>query len=127
MLAPPPSSSTGDAGMSVANIFNIPNTDAELAIWSRMHMMWHRSMNVRILAVHHIALPEFVLDPVDLSQGSNFPQNHQTMHNNIDAILGVQGQDLLSIEWSDESARIGWFQSHALLTQLESNALEVFS
>ena len=113
--------------MSIVDIFNIPKDDVTLAEWSRLHMMWHRSMNQQVLKVYNIALQEFAIDPIDFTKGSNFPQFHQTMHAALDAVLGVDPQDLLSIDWTDESARVGWFESHAFLSQQESNALGVFA
>jgi hypothetical protein len=85
-------------------------------MWSRMHMIWHR---------YAIILAEFLLDPIPTEEIDIFLANHQTMHNDLDAILQVPSQDLTNVDWEDETQRIGWFQAHAQLTQQESNKLGI--
>ena len=111
--------------MSIVDLFNIPGDAAQLAFWSRMHMIWHRSCNLAIFQKHNVILPEYVLDPINPSDPGVFLQNHQTMHNNLDTILKVQSFDLVNVDWADPIQRIGWFQEHAQLSQEESNALEI--
>lgn len=111
--------------MSVANIFNIPQTEEQWAAWSLLHMIWHRSCNVAIFRRFNIILPEFILDPIDPEQPDVFLANHQTMHTNIDLVLGVPSFDLLDVDWSDEAQRLGWFAAHAQLTQQESLELGI--
>jgi hypothetical protein len=113
--------------MSIANIFNVPSTDHELAEWSFLHMALHRSENLAILRKYNILLPENILDPVDTTPGGSWFQDHQVMHNNIDQVLGVAQFNLLDVDWDNESQRIGWIQGHAQLHQTETNALDVFS
>jgi hypothetical protein len=113
--------------MSVANIFNIPSNAIELANWSTLHMIWHRNMNREIFARFNVLLPEFILDPADFSTQTDFLQAHQTMHDNMDKILGVASYNLLDVDMSNPNQRDGWFQEHAELTRSESNALGVFA
>jgi hypothetical protein len=111
--------------MGIADIFNLPGNDDQLAFWSRMHMVWHRSAIVEIQRQHAIILAEFLLDPISVDEIDVFLANHQTMHNDLDAILQVPSQDLTNVDWEDETQRIGWFQAHAQQTQQESNKLGI--
>jgi hypothetical protein len=113
--------------VSVLNIFNIPGDDAELAGWSPLHMIWHRNMNRAAFQKFNILLPEYILDPADFSTRSEFLQAHQTMHNNLDALLGVSSYNLTDVDMEDENQRTGWFRAHAELTRQESNAMGVFA
>lgn len=113
--------------MSVADIFNLPGNAQELQSWSTLHMIWHRDMNRRVFQVFNIVLPEFILDPADFSTRSDFLQAHQTMHNNLDALLAVASYNLTDVDMEDPSQRAGWFQAHAELTRTESNTLGVFA
>jgi hypothetical protein len=113
--------------MSVADIFNIPSDDDELARWSTLHMIWHRDMNRAIFETMNVLLPEYILDPADFSTRSNFLQAHQTMHNNLDALLSISPYDLTDVDMSNADQRAGWFTEHAQLTRQESNALGVFA
>lgn len=114
-------------GMSVADIFNIPTTDAELATWSTLHMILHRGENRAVFEQFNVLLTEFILDPIDPSPNSAWFQQHQTMHNNIDALVGVAQFDLIDVDWTNAAQRAGWFQGHAQLHRQETDALEVFS
>ena len=111
--------------MSIADLFNIPGDDQQLFYWSRMHLVWHRSCNLAIFQQQDIILPEYLLDPLPVGDPGQWLQNHQTMHNNLDTLLGVQTYNLTDVDWGDEQQRIGWFQAHAQLSQQESNALEI--
>lgn len=111
--------------MSIADLFNIPGDDNQMAFWSRTHMIWHRSCNLAILRQFNIVLPEFLLDPIDPAEAGSFLQNHQTMHNNLDIILNISSFDLVDVDWEDANERIGWFQAHAQLSQEEANKLGI--
>ena len=113
--------------MSIADVWNIPGNPTELARWSTLHMILHRDQNRAALMLFNTILPEYILDPTDFTSNGTWMQNHQTMHNNIDALTGVAQFDLLEVNWQDEDQRIGWIQGHAQLHQQESNALKVFS
>ena len=113
--------------MSVVNIFNVPTTPNELAQWSFLHMAMHRGQNLAVFRQFKVYLPEYVLDPFDPQASGGWFYNHQLMHNNMDAILGVSPFDLIDVQWSDEAQRIGWVQSHAQQHQQETNQLDVFS
>ncbi len=113
--------------MSVADIFNVPTTPAELSRWGTLHMILHRSENAAIRKKFNVILPEFVLDPVDTTPDGWWFQNHQLMHNNVDQVLGVAQFNLIEVNWNEEAQRLGWIQGHAQLHRQETDALEVFS
>jgi hypothetical protein len=113
--------------MSVADVFNVPTTPAELARWSMLHMILHRSENRAVQAKYHVILPEYVLDPMDTRPESEWFQNHQTMHNNVDQVTGVAQFNLIDVSWSDPAQLIGWIQGHAQLHKQETDILGVFS
>lgn len=91
--------------MSVASIANVPSDPESMLQWSFSHMAHHRDINRRILEVFHVQLPEFPLDPFDpVFMGDQ----HQTMHNNQNAVLSISGNDLLDVEWQDEAQKSVW-------------------
>lgn len=113
--------------MSVLNVFNVPTTPTELAQWSLLHMILHRSENLAIIRQFSVILPEYILDPVDTTENGTWFQQHQLMHDNIDQILGVPQFNLIDVDWEDPSARIGWIQGHAQLHKQETDKLETFA
>jgi hypothetical protein len=57
---------------------------------------------------------------------SGFLDQHQQMHNNSDAVLGVSSYDLTDVNWADAGQREGWIFLNAQLHQAEANATGVF-
>ena len=108
--------------MSVADLYNIPATDDEMAKWSRLHAVQHRLTNVAVLAQAGVAVPDYILDPVDLSDPQNFLNQHQQMHNFVDLIYGISGYDLSEVNWDDPGQRAGWIYLNAQLHVQEAQA-----
>jgi hypothetical protein len=111
--------------MSVANIFNVPSTREEMAVWSTLHMIWHRSCLDRVRGALGLVLAEYVLDPAEFTSKSTWLANHQSMHSQLDAVLGIPTYDLVDVDWEDDAQRAAWFSDHAELTRSESDALGI--
>ena len=92
----------------LADLYNVPSTDAERAQWSFAHMAHHRDINEKIYVLLKIALPEYILDPIDPNDTGQWEYLHQTMHDNQNQILGIQGQDLTGIDWKDQNLLSSW-------------------
>lgn len=92
----------------LANLFNVPRSDAERAAWSFSHMAHHRDINAAIYRLIAVALPEYILDPVDASDTGQWEYQHQLMHDNQNAILGIQGQDLTGVDWKNQELLTAW-------------------
>jgi hypothetical protein len=112
--------------MALADLFNVPLTDADMATWSFNHMAHHRELNATILREKNIALPEYILDPVNPADPEGFLYQHQQMHNNTDAIYGISGFDLTDVDWLDPDNRAGWIWLNATLHVAEADATETF-
>lgn len=113
--------------MSILNVYNVPTTDDELAQWSILHMFLHRGQNQAAFRQFNKTLPEYVLDPIDTTPNGAWFQNHQTMHDNLDQLLGIAQFDLIDVNWNETAERVGWIQGHAQLHQQEGQKLDVFS
>ena len=92
----------------IAQIANIPKGPEQLAWWAFSHMAHHRDINRRILEINSIALPEFILDPVDPNSMGTWIDQHQQMHNNMNRVLGLAGNDLLNVDWKNEAQLTSW-------------------
>ncbi len=92
----------------LANLANVPTTDAERAEWSFSHMAHHRDINARIYNLIKVALPEYLLDPVNPADSGEWEYQHQLMHDNFNSILGITGQDLTGIDWKDQNLLTAW-------------------
>jgi len=112
--------------MSVADLFNTPDTDEEMATWSQLHFAHHVLINQAILEQHNVALPMYLINPVNLEDAAAFLNLHQQLHTNADQVLGVASQNLLDVDWNDPGQREGWIQLNAQLHVAEANATGVF-
>ena len=87
--------------MAIAALYNIPGTPDETSEWSFAHMAHHHDLNRVIYQKFKIALPEYVLDPLNPKDMQQWLYQHQVMHQNQDAVLGIEGFDLLDVNWED--------------------------
>lgn len=94
--------------MGLASIANVPRSREELLAWSFNHMAHHRDVQRRIYQVFRIALAEYPLDPMNPDDLGVWSYQHQTMHNNTNAVLGTVGTNLLDVNWQDEAERAEW-------------------
>jgi hypothetical protein len=97
----------------IADLYNIPSTDEERAAWSFAHAAHHRDIIRVIYQLVKIALPEYLLDPIDPNDTGNWEYLHQTMHDNQNNILGIVGQDLTEIDWKDSNKLAAWIWLNA--------------
>ena len=93
---------------SVASLYNVPTNDAELETWSFVHQAHHRDILRQIQAVYGQQLSEYALDPMDPENLQVWLDQHQDMHQQMDAVLGIAGYNLDQVEWSDPGNRAGW-------------------
>jgi len=94
--------------MSLASIANVPNDPATFAEWSFSHMAHHRDINRVILQQTRIALPEFSLDPFNVNDTGVWAYQHQQMHNDFNSVLGIAGNDLVDINFTDPGEFAEW-------------------
>ena len=92
----------------LADLANVPSTDQERAQWSFAHMAHHRDIAQAIYSLVKIALPEYILDPVDPNDAGQWEYQHQLMHDNQNALLGIDGQDLTGVDWKNPNELAGW-------------------
>ena len=92
----------------LANLYNVPGNDAERAQWSFAHMAHHRDIALAIYDLIKVALPEYILDPILIDDTGQWEYQHQLLHDNQNAILGIDGQDLTGVDWKDPEILTAW-------------------
>lgn len=112
--------------MPVASLYNVPTTPEEFHVWSFNHMAHHRDVANQLTADGATGLPVYVLDPINLDDPSTFLWQHQEMHNYTDALLGIAGYDLTSVNFNDPQQLAAWIYLNAQLTYQEAAALGVW-
>ena len=103
--------------MSLAALYNIPSSGPQLSQWSFVNAAAHADIVRLIFQRTGQQLDSFVLDPFDPQDPDSMQgwlYQHQTMHQQMDAILGIQGYDLTDVDFSNQGILAGWITSHAL-------------
>jgi hypothetical protein len=109
----------------IADLYNVPSTDAERAQWSFAHMAHHRDIAAKIYLLTKIHLPEFILDPIDPNDTGQWEDQHQIMHDNQNQLLGIEGQDLTGVDWKDQRLLTAWIWLNVNEHVQASNILEI--
>jgi hypothetical protein len=108
--------------MGLASIANVPSDDPEsLSKWAFSHMQHHRDIIQRIKNIYGISLPEYTLDPIDPDNPLIFDQ-HQIMHNGMNSVLGIAGDDLSVVNWGNSGERTVWIYLN-MIEHLQVNTL----
>ena len=99
--------------MSLAGLYNVPQTPDQLAQWSFINAAAHVDINRVVFQRFNIALASYVLDPINPTDMQTWLVQHQIMHQQMDAVLGIAGYDLLDVDLNDRGQFAAWIQDHA--------------
>lgn len=97
----------------IAALYNVPLVDSEFLQWSFVNASAHRDINRVIFQLIGTQLDEFILDPFNPNNSGVWLYQHQLMHQQMDAILGIDGFDLLDVDFTDPNNLAGWVFLHA--------------
>lgn len=108
--------------MGLAQIENVPQTDADKATFDFSHQDLHRMLIEYLQPLFpDEVLDAWVIDPFDAASEVNVYQ-HQNMHNQLDNLLGTPNYDMTTLNWQDPGSRAGWvndnYQSHLNYSQI---------
>lgn len=115
----------GPHKMGVASLFNIPSDEDSMSFFSFNNAAHHRDIIRVIYQNDAIALEEFAIEPIVESNIQVFLQNHQVMHDQMNAVLGLSGFNLRDVNWSDPAQRQFWIGNHAFEHYQAGNILGV--
>lgn len=111
--------------MSLASLFNVPATPDEWAIWSFANMDHHRQIILAIGTQKDINLAEYIVDPIPFFSLGQWVYTHQTMHNDMDGVLGIAGFDLTGLDVNNAGQVAAWIRLHALEHQQAAQELGI--
>lgn len=96
---------------SLTSLYNIPSDDPSFDEWAFNHAAHHYDIVRRIYEVYKIAVPQYILYP---SVRQEFPEYlHQIMHEDMDSVLNISGNNLLGINWQDSGELSVWLGLNA--------------
>ena len=99
--------------MSIPQLYNVPLTKEELAIWTFANADEHGKIAAAAMAQLNATLPLFPLDPIPLFDIGTWAYNHQAIHDAQNAVLGIAGNDLTTIDLYDTAQLSNWIHLHS--------------
>lgn len=109
----------------IAALFNVPASRGDLQSWASAHMTHHRDVIRRIYEITGATLPEYVLDPIDPEDTGVWEDQHQIMHQDMDAVLGINGFDLTGVDFDNYEQLSGWINLNANEHYQAANILQI--
>lgn len=100
--------------MPLATIAEAPRSPESLSVWSFSHMAHHRDIIRIIYERSKIVLPEFCLDPLDPKDSQLWVFQHQVMHQQMDAILGIVPFNLSQVDWTNPNSLGSWIAANSI-------------
>jgi hypothetical protein len=92
--------------MGLPLLYVLPQTPDDWSAWSFNHAAIHYTVVDAIQTQKNKNLSQFLLDPI--SDVGYWLYLHQDSHNQINAALGTQGNNLLSYDWDDPDQVQEW-------------------
>ncbi len=98
----------------IATLFNIFNDAQGLNQFSFANADEHLRINEAIVARNGPALSYYVLDPIPTGpDAKTWLRTHQDIHNQMNAVLGLAGNDLSEVDFNDPDQVASWIWLHA--------------
>ncbi len=111
----------------IASLYNVPQTEVDLLTWATVHAQHHRDIIDTIYRLSNgiIALNQWILEPISRENLAAWAYNHQQMHQDMDAILGIAGFDLRGINFDNQEDLADWILLNADEHSQAANALGI--
>ena len=100
--------------MALASLFNQPSDERSLMRWSFSNADGHTRIINAIAAQRGVNLTQYILDPIDARDLQGFLRRHQTMHNDMNGVLGLAGQDLSDVDFKNPKQLAAFIFIHAV-------------
>lgn len=98
--------------MSLPYLYKRPETPDESRAWAWNHQAIHIDVNSAVFSQKSQQIPTYQLSPIDPQNMGMWLYEHQVMHNLTNAALGINGFDLLGLDFSDPESFPQWLQLH---------------
>jgi hypothetical protein len=97
----------------IAALYNIPNDPQTLARFAFHNRDAHVLVINAIKAKFGVALPEYPIDPIKMTDFPAWLYTHQSMHNAVNQVLGTPGNDLTDVDPNAPEQLAAWAENHA--------------
>lgn len=96
----------------LAALWNLPTTPETLSWFTFSNQQHHAAISGSVWSQLGLVLPQWPLDPLPPDQ-TTWLYDHQQMHNQQNAVLGIVGNDLTELDFHDISQLTDWIELHA--------------
>jgi len=110
-----------------AGLLNISHDDHQWQWWSWQHKLSHDAIRAAISTKYNEMLTDYEVDPISALNMPLFLQNNQSLHDDFNGVLKLQGVDLLDVDMSDDRQRDSWIWYHFLEHQTAEQELGISS
>lgn len=107
----------------LVNLLNVPKSEAEWERWIFDNRNQIAEIRKAILDQRGINLTEYVLYPISQNEIQGFLQANSQSHQDFNSVLGLQGVDLLSVNYKDPKQLEAWVYLNYL--ELQTASLEL--
>ena len=99
--------------MAFPSLFNLPSSEESFLRFTFENSEHHRAITQATLAQHSVTLPTYILDPVYRHAMPTWLLHHQLMHNAMNNVLNLIGNDLTTVDFNDKEQLSNWIELHA--------------
>ncbi len=97
----------------IAALYNIPTDPQTFSRFAFHNRDAHELVVEAIRKNTGLTLPQYPIDPIKLSDFASWLYTHQAMHNAVNGVLNVTGNDLSDMDPSKPEQLVSWIQLHA--------------
>lgn len=109
--------------MPLAQIQYPSPTGGGLEEWAWHNFQHHEALIQAVLKVKNIKLTAYRIWPFPKDMNSDWLEQHQQAHDDLDAALGLNGSDLSSVDYKDKRQLDAWLYQHFVSHQSAASAL----
>lgn len=99
--------------MMLASLYNTPHTTPEFQQWLFHNYAEHHLLIQGIKKKYNIQLTEYCINPLLVDNIRQFLIIHQQMHDDMDAVLGISGNDFTDIDFDKPDSVESFLFLHA--------------
>jgi hypothetical protein len=98
--------------MGIQALLNVPKSPQGWSYFSFNNRDDHDAIAAAILQQKGVMLNSYQLDPMNPEDIEGWLQRHSQTHNEMNAAMGTQGQDLQDVNLRDERQLVSWIYTH---------------
>lgn len=110
--------------MGFPTLYNVPTDDSEMARFAFENRMHHMAID-DTLSSKGVRPLGYVLEPIFQSDMTAWLLRHQEVHNLMNGALGLEGNDLTTVDFNDKGQVASWINLHANEHYLVAQSLKL--